>query len=96
MANAGPASVRSHRRGQEPLWRSPVLMGVVVVALLAGVGAVAWDFATHRGCTGRLNAIIAASPDITPILDRLNTEWAETHPQSSSGSERSHRLAQLS
>ncbi|HKD98661.1 MAG TPA: substrate-binding and VWA domain-containing protein [Micromonosporaceae bacterium] len=56
-------------------------MGVVVVALLAAVGAVAWDFATHRGCSGRLNATIAASPDIAPILDQLNTEWSATHPQ---------------
>jgi Ca-activated chloride channel homolog len=79
MANDPSGQVRSHRNGpprRRRPWRAIGTVTVLVAALLtAGV-----TYYTTRGCSGRDTAVVAASPDIAPLLDQLNTAWTKTAP----------------
>jgi Ca-activated chloride channel homolog len=78
MANGRSANVRSHRRGRGrlTLW---IGIGLVVV-LVAGGLKVSWPRLFPKACTGTATATIDAAPDIAPILQQLNTQWAKTAP----------------
>ncbi len=79
MANGLSGRVRSHRLGGPPHHR-PWRAIVIVVVVLAGSLTVAIAFAVRHDCAGRDNAVVAASPDIAPLLSQLDRAWATTNP----------------
>ena len=80
MPNGRSANVRSHRRGgnrrRGSLW---LILGIVFVLVASGATA-GWVYVKHRDCTGHLLATVVAAPDIAPILQTLNSDWAKTKP----------------
>jgi Ca-activated chloride channel homolog len=80
MANGLPVRVRSHRLGGPPPRRRPWTTIVIVAVLVAASLAVGVAFALKDDCSGRDNAVVAASPDIAPLLSQLNAAWAKTKP----------------
>ena len=81
MPNGRSANVRSHRRGRGRRPLSPwIVLGVVVVLAAGGVTA-GWKYVVHTSCTGMDSAVVDAAPDIAPILNQLNTQWAKTKPE---------------
>ncbi len=81
MPNGRSANVRSHRRGGGGRRRvSPwLVIGLVVVLALSGV-TVGWTYLVHKSCSGMDKATIDASPNIAPILNSLEEQWAKTSP----------------
>ncbi len=79
MANGLPVRVRSHRLGGPPR-RRPWRAIVIVAVLVAGSLTVGVAFAIRDDCSGRDNAVVAASPDIAPLLSQLDAAWAKTKP----------------
>lgn len=79
MANGLPVRVRSHRPGG-PRRRRPWATIVIVAVLAAGSLAVGVAFAVQDDCSGRDNAVVAASPDIAGLLSQLDAAWARTKP----------------
>lgn len=80
MAISRPANVRSHRRGGARRRRSPWLAAALVAVLVLGGMTAGYVYVVHRSCSGRYAGTIAASQDITPILQSLNEQWAATDP----------------
>ena len=80
MANSRPANVRSHRRGGGRRRTSPWLAATVVAVLVLGGMTAGYVYLVHRSCSGNDHALIAASPDVTPILEELNKDWAASKP----------------
>ncbi len=79
MANGLPVRVRSHRLGGPPR-RRPWRAIVIVAVLVAGLLTVGIPFALKDDCSGRDNAVVAASPDIAPLLSQLDAAWSKTQP----------------
>ncbi|HEY7174364.1 MAG TPA: hypothetical protein VH442_05555, partial [Micromonosporaceae bacterium] len=79
MANDLPVQVQSHRTGGSRR-RRPVAAIATALVLLAALLTAGFTYYAKRGCSGRDSAVIAASPDIAPLLDDLNASWAKTRP----------------
>ena len=80
MANSRPANVRSHRRGGDRRRTSPWLAASIVAVLVLGGMTAGYVYLVHRSCSGNDHALIAASQDVTPILETLSKDWAATKP----------------
>ena len=80
MANSRPANVRSHRRGGGRRRTSPWLAASIAAVLVLGGMTAGYVYLVHRSCSGNDHALIAASQDVTPILESLNKDWAATKP----------------
>lgn len=80
MATGLPARVRSHRAGGAKRRGHPVRVFAIVAVLVAALLTAGFSYYKRHSCTGKDTATIAASPDITSILEQLATDWQAGHP----------------